>query len=141
MKNKDLIAKLQQRDPEAEALHPDYKGQDLELMVYALEEGSAEWEYRCLDAEKILKELVDLKKTHDNPNASEQEKQMYKHTKAAVWEMAKEHLRVAGYPDQIRTCRVCGCTDYDCRQCIEKTGSPCHWVEPDLCSACVETGG
>jgi hypothetical protein len=37
-----------------------------------------------------------------------------------------------------RSCRICGCTDDDCRQCIEKTGSPCHWVEEDLCSACVE---
>jgi hypothetical protein len=36
----------------------------------------------------------------------------------------------------IRTCRVCGCTDEDCRQCIAKTGEPCHWVEADLCSAC-----
>ena len=35
-------------------------------------------------------------------------------------------------------CRVCGCTDDDCRQCIEKTGVPCHWVEPDLCSACAD---
>ena len=35
-----------------------------------------------------------------------------------------------------RVCRVCGCTDEDCSQCIEKTGSPCHWVAPDLCSAC-----
>lgn len=34
-------------------------------------------------------------------------------------------------------CRVCGCTDNDCMQCVEKTGEPCHWVEPDLCSACV----
>ena len=34
-------------------------------------------------------------------------------------------------------CRVCGCTDADCRQCVERTGSPCYWVEPDLCSACV----
>jgi len=33
-------------------------------------------------------------------------------------------------------CRVCGCTDEDCSQCIKKTGKPCHWVEPDLCSAC-----
>jgi len=31
---------------------------------------------------------------------------------------------------------VCGCTDDDCRQCVEKTGEPCYWVEPDLCSAC-----
>jgi hypothetical protein len=33
-------------------------------------------------------------------------------------------------------CRVCGCTDDDCSQCIAKTGFPCYWVEPDLCSAC-----
>lgn len=41
----------------------------------------------------------------------------------------------------VRTCRVCRCTDDDCRQCVEKTGRPCHWVEPDLCSACVQTQG
>lgn len=35
-----------------------------------------------------------------------------------------------------KTCRVCGCTEEDCKQCIEKTGTPCHWVEEDLCSAC-----
>jgi hypothetical protein len=37
-----------------------------------------------------------------------------------------------------QVCRVCGCTDDDCRGCIERTGEACHWVEPDLCSACVE---
>jgi hypothetical protein len=35
-----------------------------------------------------------------------------------------------------RKCRICGCTDDDCRQCIEKTGHPCAWIEADLCSAC-----
>jgi hypothetical protein len=35
-----------------------------------------------------------------------------------------------------RVCRVCGCTDDDCSQCIQKTGHACHWVEEDLCSAC-----
>jgi len=35
-------------------------------------------------------------------------------------------------------CRVCGCTDDDCKKCIEKTGEPCHWVEPDLCSRCAD---
>jgi protein gp37 len=50
------------------------------------------------------------------------------------------------YPDRwpvntLRTCRVCGCTDDDCRQCIEKTGRPCHWVEYDLCSACQRRPG
>lgn len=37
-----------------------------------------------------------------------------------------------------RTCRICGCTDDDCRQCIEKTGDSCHWIDADLCSACEE---
>lgn len=38
-----------------------------------------------------------------------------------------------------RSCRVCGCTEDDCSQCIEKTGEPCSWVEDDLCSACEST--
>jgi hypothetical protein len=41
-------------------------------------------------------------------------------------------------PRGVRTCRVCGCTDNDCSGCIERTGVPCRWVEPDLCSACVD---
>lgn len=37
----------------------------------------------------------------------------------------------------VRACCVCGCTDNDCRGCIERTGRPCYWVEADLCSACL----
>lgn len=37
-----------------------------------------------------------------------------------------------------RHCRMCGCTNRDCRSCVEATGEPCEWVEADLCSACVE---
>lgn len=37
---------------------------------------------------------------------------------------------------EVRKCRVCGCTDEDCRECIAKTGRPCWWVSGDLCSAC-----
>lgn len=37
-----------------------------------------------------------------------------------------------------RACRKCGCTDRDCTQCVEKTGKPCHWLEWDLCSACLD---
>ncbi len=33
-------------------------------------------------------------------------------------------------------CRVCGCTQEDCSQCIEASGQPCHWVDEDLCSRC-----
>ena len=40
--------------------------------------------------------------------------------------------------DVERKCRVCGCTDDDCSQCIEDTGAPCCWIEWDLCSACHE---
>jgi len=38
-----------------------------------------------------------------------------------------------------KKCRVCGCTDDDCRQCVEKTGKPCYWVKSDLCSTCKTT--
>ena len=35
-----------------------------------------------------------------------------------------------------RVCRVCGCTEYNA--CVDDNGeNPCHWVEDDLCSACV----
>lgn len=39
----------------------------------------------------------------------------------------------------IRACRVCGCTDDDCSDCIARTGHPCSWDEYDLCSACNTT--
>ena len=39
----------------------------------------------------------------------------------------------AGYE---RRCRVCGCSDFDCRTCVWRTGRPCTWVARDLCSAC-----
>jgi len=40
---------------------------------------------------------------------------------------------------ETQKCRVCGCVGEGCRQCVEKTGIPCHWVEEDLCSACRTT--
>lgn len=40
----------------------------------------------------------------------------------------------------VRRCRVCGCTDDDCRRCINVTGAPCSWVgdDEDLCSRCAD---
>jgi hypothetical protein len=34
----------------------------------------------------------------------------------------------------IPTCRICGCTEFDA--CGGDETEPCHWVGPDLCSAC-----
>lgn len=36
------------------------------------------------------------------------------------------------------TCSVCGCTDKDCKRCIEKTGHACYWenLAETVCSAC-----
>ncbi|MEK9505135.1 DUF5131 family protein [Gaopeijia maritima] len=47
-----------------------------------------------------------------------------------------EDLRVREFPTPLRRCRACGCTDLDCRSCVEATGHPCYWVEGDLCSRC-----
>jgi hypothetical protein len=38
----------------------------------------------------------------------------------------------------VRACRRCGCTDDDCRGCIERTGRACYWAALDLCSACLD---
>lgn len=35
-----------------------------------------------------------------------------------------------------RKCRACGCTDSDWKSCFSRTGTLCHWIESDLCSAC-----
>lgn len=37
------------------------------------------------------------------------------------------------------TCRRCGCTDDNA--CHDEHGNGCHWVEPNLCSACAGDGG
>lgn len=55
-------------------------------------------------------------------------------------ELAGGKKAKAKKPAAAGTCRVCGCTEDDCRQCVEKTGRTCYWVEPGLCSACVEQG-
>jgi hypothetical protein len=35
----------------------------------------------------------------------------------------------------VNCCRVCGCSDDDA--CVVD-GEPCGWVEPDLCSGCID---
>ena len=41
-------------------------------------------------------------------------------------------------PADVRTCRRCGCCDD--HACIDEWDEACHWVEADLCSACVGAG-
>ncbi|MCG3184707.1 MAG: hypothetical protein ICCCNLDF_02835 [Planctomycetes bacterium] len=58
----------------------------------------------------------------------------------ALADAAEEYARTG----TIRgVCQVCGCTELDCRQCVEKTGKPCHWVDATqtLCSACAQAEG
>lgn len=46
-------------------------------------------------------------------------------------------------PDLPSSCVVCGCTEEDCRECIEETGTPCSWaymIESTgqlICTRCV----
>ncbi len=61
-----------------------------------------------------------------------------KHPKAADPAEWPEDLRIRQPVELPRWCRRCGCTDQNCLGCIEQTGRPCHWVEPDLCSACAK---
>lgn len=44
--------------------------------------------------------------------------------------------RAKEWVNKLRKCRICKCNEFNCGQCIEKTGKACHWVEDDLCSAC-----
>ena len=55
-------------------------------------------------------------------------------------ETAKAAKNAKNTTEMVRRCRACGCTDADCSYCIYRTGAPCHWVEEDLCSACLEHG-
>lgn len=50
--------------------------------------------------------------------------------------LSQQRAQVLADLDGRNKCRVCGCTDEDCYACIQRTGVPCGWVEPDLCSAC-----
>ncbi len=54
-----------------------------------------------------------------------------------VAELTPWMLGSLGAMRSVPMCRVCGCTDDDCSGCIARTGAPCRWIEPDLCSACM----
>jgi len=77
---------------------------------------------------------TDLYRNHHDPLTA-----MYSLLDRVLDHSEREHKTALGIRDKIkRKCRVCGCTDDDCRNCIERTGEPCYWVEEDLCSACAD---
>ncbi len=39
----------------------------------------------------------------------------------------------------IKKCKICGCTDDDCTQCVKAQGKVCTWVTNELCSRCDKT--
>ena len=56
-----------------------------------------------------------------------------------VFDELRSYGRDCAVPD---VCQLCGCTEEDCSQCIEKqAGEPCAWAneERTLCTACVGT--
>jgi len=44
--------------------------------------------------------------------------------------------KTAAVPVEPQKCVFCGCTDEDCRGCLERTGESCTWRAENLCSAC-----
>jgi len=125
MKNKDLIAALQQYDPEIDVAILDWR---LNLLS-DLGDGSGDGIY-------TEPRLEVIKDEEERPGIPEEER------KNASWlAILIDNPNLEDAFEEPRHCRVCGCTDDNCMQCILKTGQPCHWVEGDLCSACVESDG
>lgn len=52
-------------------------------------------------------------------------------------EIYEKHAAAASALFDENACRECGCTEH--QACMTEAG-PCHWVEPDLCSACSGEG-
>lgn len=59
-----------------------------------------------------------------------------KHRRFMPTHLPRGQTRLPLTTSLLRRCRVCGCTDDNCTQCIQRTGHPCHWIASDLCSAC-----
>lgn len=68
---------------------------------------------------------------------------VYMHMRRGAAAVLDDDQVVAPVCAAVRRCRVCSCTDDDCRECVAASGRPCYWMpfDPDLCSRCAEEGG
>lgn len=86
---------------------------------------NSRWDYfneaELLTIEAAIKALVDVFKVPGN---------MLSHTVS----LRKNTL------DKVGKCKVCGCTDTNCLECIREKGYACFWISKreDLCSRCAE---
>lgn len=52
-----------------------------------------------------------------------------------VW-TSPDQATETGIEARVDVCRVCQCTDLSA--CQHEDGSPCFWIQPELCSVCAE---
>lgn len=56
---------------------------------------------------------------------------------AMAW-VRETRALLATIAPELGRCAVCDCTDDDCSGCVERTGEPCYWARPAVCSACAD---
>ncbi len=89
------------------------------------------------EAKAKLKAEAEAKKAQVKTKAKKKATKAKKHPAAMV--EADDLPKTNGIDVGIfGVCRVCGCTNDDCSECIEITGEPCTWADEDhtLCSRC-----
>jgi hypothetical protein len=83
-----------------------------------------------------ITQQIDEKKARISSQGVDGKLEHYDTAEIATFHSLDDALRHMAKTCNPARCRVCGCTDEDCSQCVENTGTPCSWVAPDLCSAC-----
>jgi hypothetical protein len=80
--------------------------------------------------------IEELEGAHDHDLAKHEEAPLFASAAASARFDNSEFTQPLAV-GEVRTCRVCGCTDDSA--CLDTASDePCYWVEPDLCSACVD---
>jgi hypothetical protein len=116
-------------------------------------------ESRGIDAESYAHQLSrreDERRMERRREEEEQERQCYEEMEQRQWEeeqhqqycreqeqqqsaSAEAQANSEAATGQVRTCRVCHCTDDNA--CMKGLHGACYWVEADLCSECKSESG